>query len=133
MPDPGSAARAHHEAPLALFEIERRRRRPQEASAQEEAARVILATLWPVVEPAVHTAMTQTSWKARNKRVALDMAQAGAPLERVLEAHASATRRMGATVFSLQIVQDELARMGARSAAQAEIPVADDAAIERLR
>lgn len=76
----------------------------------EERARAILATIWPSVQPSVVGSMTKTEWGKRNKRFALDMAQAGVTPDRALAAHAAASQRIGETVRSLQIVQDQLAR-----------------------
>jgi hypothetical protein len=54
--------------------------------------------------------MTQTAWKRRNKSVAIDLAKAGVPLDRILEAHAELSRQRGDTIYMLGAVQDAIAR-----------------------
>lgn len=84
-------------------------RQLQLVDEEEQTARAILATIWPRIQPHVH-GMTRTEWGKRNKRYARDMALAGTPIDRVMAAHTAASQRLGAPVYSLRIVQDQLTR-----------------------
>lgn len=81
----------------------------------EELAREILAALWPLVAPATK-GMTRVGWCGRNKRVAVELAQAGVTVEQVLDAHADASEAYGATVYSLGWVQSHIAKTANRPA-----------------
>jgi hypothetical protein len=100
--------------------------------ADEVRAREALAALWPLVSPALGRSTTQTAWKAKNKRVVLDMVRAGSSLAEIVAAHGNASRRIGGTVYSLRVVQDQLAKDAATSAADdrprfsGEVPDDDD-------
>lgn len=100
-------------------EIEEEKDKPSASASQPRlgldkgetmAARDILVALWPLVEETVSQAMTKTEWGKRNMRYARDLVAAGVSPERVVEAHASASRRLGSPCYSLKILQDEIAR-----------------------
>lgn len=125
-----------HQPPL--FPIASKHRTPSTPPpADELAARRILAALWPDVEPYVGTSMTQTAWKQRNKNVALDLARAGVSIWRIQNARRHACERLGEGVYSLRIIQDQVARDSARTAprpnAREDLPAADAAFLETLK
>lgn len=76
----------------------------------EEKAREILAAFWPVIAPRLVGKLTQSAWKQRNKRAALDMAQAGITAEQALVAHAEICEERGDTIFTLKWVHDRILR-----------------------
>ena len=86
---------------------------PDEA---EIAARRILADLWITVQPIIGRAMTRTSWTARNKATALELARLGFTPDAVGEARRRISARMGSEVYSLRLVHDQLAREAATEA-----------------
>ena len=125
-----------------LFALPKRKRSSAPTpSLQEQAARAILAALWPRVRFAIGSVMTQTAWRARNKKHALDMAECGVSPERACEAHAAACTRLQQTVYSLFIVQNQLLMDSARKTpvtplhgrARADLPVASDSYLATLR
>jgi hypothetical protein len=98
-----------------LFALPKKRQRNQpKPSAEETAARELLTALWARCGPAVNHSMTQTEWRSRYKRSALDMVRAGVTIERALAAHAAVCLAVGHAVYSLRVIQDELMRIQAR-------------------
>ena len=96
---------------------QRAKPKPRQTKLIEDAetqARAILAAFWPLVQPALSSngraTMTKTAWLQRNKATALDLARCGVDLEDLVAAHTAASLRMGSVVYSLRIVQDQLAR-----------------------
>lgn len=79
-------------------------------SDAEIRAREILAVFWPIVQGAVGTTLTRTSWNKRNKLEAVNFAQVGRSDDDLIRAHAAASRRLGSCVYSLKVVADELLR-----------------------
>lgn len=78
------------------------------------AARAILAAIWPRVSTSLAGVMTKTEWGKQNIRYARDLVAAGASLDAVVAAHATASSRLGAPVRMLNIVQSEMANQKAK-------------------
>ena len=81
----------------------------------EESARAMLEAVWERVEARVGSALTKTAWKARNKRSALEMAQAGLSAEAVLAAHERLCGERGDVVYTLKWVHEAIIRGPAKA------------------
>ena len=88
----------------------------------ELVAREVLARLWPRVESAVGRSMTQTAWRAKNKRAALDMARAGLSADQVAAAHEALSAERGGAVAVLAWVQEHYPRLSGALSATARPP-----------
>ena len=101
-------------------------RQQQLPNGDEQAAREILASLWPRVEATVKRAMTRTEWGKRNKRAALDMARVGLSIPEIVAAHEQLCRDRGETIYTLSWVQDAIARGGVGKSRFPDEPNASD-------
>lgn len=116
-----------------LFALPKSKRKPiPTPSADEIAARDMLTALWKRCARAVNQSMTQHAWRGRYKTVALDMVRAGVTIDRALAAHAAVQLSIGHPVYSLRVVQDELARIQARelSLSENQVVLEDGTVIE---
>jgi len=84
--------------------------RRAQASANEQQARDILAALWPRVVPRIGQRMTLSAWRGRNKRAALDMAEAGLTAAEVVAAHRDMCDERGDTIYTLAYLHDFIVR-----------------------
>ena len=55
--------------------------------------------------------MTKDAWRKKSKAIALDFARLERTDDELLAAHASASKRIGSTAYSLAVVRDELVRL----------------------
>ena len=79
--------------------------------AHEERSREILALFWPLVESAARHALTRDTWRKRFKADARNLAEVGRSDADLIAAHERASARLGACVYSLRVVTDELLRI----------------------
>jgi hypothetical protein len=96
--------------PSAPVKKPRRKSLPLPPSPTEIQAREILAVVLPRVAAAIAGTMTQATWRARQKRTALEMAEAGLTPERVAEAHANLCEERGEVIYTLRWVHDRMLR-----------------------
>lgn len=85
-------------------------RLPLSAEAQI-AKSAILEAVWLLLEPHIGRAMTKTTWKQRNAKEALELANMHRALDEITAAWHSASERLGSPCRMLRIVQDELAKI----------------------
>jgi hypothetical protein len=78
-------------------------------SPAEITADAAIAIMRERVEPQL-TAMTWTAWRRRNRRFAVDMAQAGMDADAIDAAHQDVSERRGYTMLRLDWLQDALTK-----------------------
>jgi hypothetical protein len=93
-------------------------------SPAEQTADAALSEVRETVEPAL-SGMTWTTWKARNRKVVVDMARSGMTADEIVVAHEEASEARGGVAMVMAWVQERVVRQAATaapvSAKQAEV------------